>query len=432
MNSPRDKSNLPVSAARIAEDIDALAAITEPGRPWTRRAFSALHLEGRAWLANRFQAAGLETRVDASGNLIGRRAGGRPGSGTFMLGSHSDTVPDGGRFDGIAGVITALEVARSLADAGIELDHDLEIVDFLAEEVSIFGVSCVGSRGMAGIRPPEWLERRADGITLAQGLVAAGGSEAADPPRQDIKAFLELHIEQGVILETENSDVGIVTAIAGISRSEITIEGRADHAGTTPMGARRDALVAASKLILGIEQLATDLSRRPRHFAATVGEFAMLPNAANVVPSHVRLLVDIRSEQREDLDRFAAALDDLCAAVAEGDGLAIAQSRISDAPAVPMDADLGVILMEAVERLGGSHRQLASGAGHDAAFLARIARSAMIFIPCLAGRSHAPDEFADNDDIAFGAAVLLEAVRALDRPIHNGQADVTRHASPAL
>jgi len=252
-------------------------------------------------------------------------------------------------------------------------------------------------------------------MTLSQGLIAAGGSEIADPPRNDVKAFLELHIEQGPILETEKRDIGIVTAIAGIARIEILVEGRADHAGTTPMGARRDALVAASKLVLGIEQLATERSRQPRHFAATVGEFAMLPNAANVVPSHVRLLVDIRSEQREDLDSFAATLSELCVSLAEGDAVAITHRRISDAPAVPMDADVGAILTAAVDRLGGSHRQLASGAGHDAAFLARISRSAMIFIPCVGGRSHAPEEFADNDDIAFGAAVLFETVKILDR-----------------
>jgi beta-ureidopropionase / N-carbamoyl-L-amino-acid hydrolase len=407
--------NLPVSASRIAADIDALAAITEPGRPWTRRAFSPLHLEGRAWLERRFQAAGLEAHIDTSGNLIGRRAGQRPGFGTIMLGSHSDTVPDGGRFDGIAGVVAALEVARSLVDSGIVLDHDLEIVDFLAEEVSTFGVSCIGSRGMAGVRPPEWLEREAEGITLAGGLIMAGGNTTGDPPRRDIKAFLELHIEQGPILEAEKCDIGIVTAIAGIARVEITVDGRADHAGTTPMGARRDALAAASRLVLGIEELAADLSNGPRHFAATVGEFAMLPNAANVVPSHVRMLVDIRSEHRADLDAFAASLDELSIKLSTSCCVTIASQRISDAPAVPMDAGVGAMIAEAADKLGASHRRLASGAGHDAAFMARISRSAMMFIPCLGGRSHAPEEWADNEDIALGAAVLVATVIALDK-----------------
>ncbi len=158
--------NLPVDAARIAADIEALAEITEPGRPYTRRAFSPLFLKGRAYIEARMKAAGLETRIDAGGNLIGRRPGKNPARGTIMLGSHSDTVPDGGRFDGIAGVIAALEVARSLADQGITLEHDLEIADFLAEEVSIFGVSCIGSRGMTGQLPDAWLARQQDGRTL--------------------------------------------------------------------------------------------------------------------------------------------------------------------------------------------------------------------------------------------------------------------------
>lgn len=406
--------NLPVSAMRIAADIDALAAITEPERPWTRRAFTPMHLQGRAYLERRFREAGLETHIDAAGNLIGRRAGTQPGLGTIMLGSHSDTVPDGGRFDGIAGVIAALEVAQALADMGVALKHDLEIVDFLAEEVSIFGVSCIGSRGMAGVRPPEWLERKAGDMTLAEGLVMAGGNTGDLKPRDDIRAFLELHIEQGPVLETEKRDIGVVTAIAGITRIEITVEGQADHAGTTPMGARRDALCAAARLVLGIEEMASEIALGPRHFAATVGEFEMLPNAANVVPSHVRLLIDIRSEAREDLEAFAARLDELCIDVASRTGVEIAGRRISNASAVQMDTMIGMLLEAAVEKLDGSHRRLASGAGHDAAFLAHISRAGMVFIPCLLGRSHAPEEWADNDDIAFGAAVLLETVMSID------------------
>jgi N-carbamoyl-L-amino-acid hydrolase len=418
--------NLPVSATRIGADIDALAAITEPERPWTRRAFTPMHLQGRAYVERRFQEAGLETRIDAAGNLIGQRAGTRAGLGTIMLGSHSDTVPDGGRFDGIAGVIAALEVARALAELGVALEHDLEIVDFLAEEVSIFGVSCIGSRGMAGVRPPEWLERKAGEMTLAEGLAMAGGNPGDLTPRDDIRAFLELHIEQGLVLETENCDIGVVTAIAGITRIEITVEGRADHAGTTPMGARCDALSAAARLVLGIEERAAKIALGPRHFAATVGEFEMLPNAANVVPSHVRLLIDIRSETREDLESFAAQVDELSRDVASRTGVGIASRRISDASSVPMDASVGILIEEAVEKLGGRHRRMASGAGHDAAFMARISKAGMVFIPCLGGRSHAPEEWAENEDIAFGAAVLLDTVMALDQVLKNERAGETQ------
>jgi beta-ureidopropionase / N-carbamoyl-L-amino-acid hydrolase len=172
-------TNLPVDPLRIADIVKGLARITEPDKPYTRRAFTSLFLNGRAFLEQRFKAAGLETRIDASGNLIGRRKGRKSALGTIMLGSHSDTVPEGGRFDGIAGVAAALEVAQALNDAGIRLDHDLEIVDFLAEEVSIFGVSCVGSRGLAGLLPDGWLSRTHEELTLRQGIIDAGG----DPSR---------------------------------------------------------------------------------------------------------------------------------------------------------------------------------------------------------------------------------------------------------
>src|SRR5690606_38495551 len=182
---------------RIGHDIDALAAITEPDRPWTRRAFTPLFLEGRKWLEKAMREAGAVTQIDAAGNLVGTIPGLNPHLGTIMLGSHSDTVPDGGRFDGIAGVIAALEVARALRDQGVVLDHTLEIVDFLAEEVSIFGVSCIGSRGISGTRPAEWLVRESDGVTLEKAIVAVGGALHRPAQRDDIKAFLELHIEQG-------------------------------------------------------------------------------------------------------------------------------------------------------------------------------------------------------------------------------------------
>src|SRR5690606_529081 len=162
--------NSPIRAERIAADIDALAAITEPGRPWTRRAFTPMFLEGRKWLEKAMRDAGAVTRVDAAGDRVGTITWRKPGLGTSMRGDHSDTVPDGGRFDGIAGVVVALEVARALRDQGVVLEHTLEVVDFLAEEVSIFGVSCIGSRGMSGTRPEQWLARESDGLTLEQGI----------------------------------------------------------------------------------------------------------------------------------------------------------------------------------------------------------------------------------------------------------------------
>ncbi|PCK85875.1 Zn-dependent hydrolase [Rhizobium sophoriradicis] len=420
--------NPPVNANRIAEDIEALAEITEPGHPWTRRAFSPLFREGRSYLEARMKAAGLETRIDAAGNLIGRRTGRKPWLGTIMLGSHSDTVPDGGRFDGIAGVIAALEVARALSDQSIELDHDLEIVDFLAEEVSIFGVSCIGSRGMTGQLPKSWLSRVSGGLDLAGGIAQVGGEPGvlAQQKRPDIAGFLELHIEQGPVLEAEREDVGIVTAIAAITRIEITVEGRADHAGTTPMDRRADALVAASQLVLDIRNAAAELAKTPGHFAATVGEFRVEPNAANVVPSKVVLLIDGRAEIRADMEAFCRWLEGHVEKLATAYGVRIeAPNRVSDNLPTPGDAGLLSALEAACERVGAKYRRMASGAGHDTAWIAKVAPAAMIFVPCRGGRSHCEDEWADNDDIAIGAAVLFEAVREMDTDSKREKADGT-------
>lgn len=406
--------NLPTSEPRIAEDIAALAEITEPGRPYTRRAFTPMFLRGREWLARRFEAAGLETRIDAPGNLIGRRRG-TVGGKTIMLGSHSDTVPDGGRFDGIAGVSAALEVARTLHDQRIELAHDLEIVDFLAEEVSIFGVSCVGSRGMAGVRPDEWLDRKVDALTLRQGIAEVGGNPQVLEKREDIAVFLELHIEQGPVLEDGHLDIGVVTAIAGITRFEIIVHGRADHAGTTPMGSRQDALVGAAWLVLGVERLAAARTAGPTHFAATVGEFSIEPGAANVVPSLARLLIDARAEDRAVMLDFVGALETLVRQVAADTGMSIdAPVTISDNLPTPCDDLVLDTLDAAAVAVGARHRRMASGAGHDTAWMARVTRAAMVFIPCQGGRSHAPEEHAEMADVALGAAVLLEAVKRLD------------------
>jgi N-carbamoyl-L-amino-acid hydrolase len=409
--------NLPVDAARIREDIDALARLTDPGRPWTRRVFSPLFLEGRAYIEAGMRAAGLETRIDAAGNLIGRRSGRGGARGVLMLGSHSDTVPDGGRFDGVAGVVAALEVARSVGERGVDLAHDLEIVDFLAEEVSPFGVSCIGSRGMTGQMPEAWLMRRNETGALGDALASVGGDPAAvlrlSPPK--IAAFLELHVEQGPVLEREGRDIGLVTGIVGITRFEILVEGRSAHAGTTPMDARVDALVAASDLVLKIRDEALRLSRKPGHFAATVGEFTMTPNAANVVPGRVRLMVDARAERIPDIEAFGAWLDQAGENVAREHDVAVSPpTLVSHSQPVACDPHLIEVLAKAAGAAGVTTRSLASGAGHDAAWIARVAPAAMIFVPSRDGRSHAADEWTENDAIARGAAVLFEAVIALD------------------
>src|SRR6185437_5500878 len=205
------KTNLSLEADRLWADVMALAEITDPARPYTRRSFTALFLEGRAWLAQRFAEAGLTTQIDTAGNLIGRIEGRRPELGVIAVGSHSDTVPAGGRFDGIAGVATGLEVARALADSGVQLDHTLEVIDFLAEEPSEYGLSCVGSRGMTGSLDDKMLDlAEPGGEALREALRRVGGDpdRLRQARRDDIRAFLELHIEQGIVLESQSLDVG--------------------------------------------------------------------------------------------------------------------------------------------------------------------------------------------------------------------------------
>lgn len=410
--------NSPIRASRIAGDLDALAAITEPGRPWTRRAFTPKFLEGRAWLTETMKGFGAEVGIDPSGNLVATIKGRRPELGTIMVGSHSDTVPDGGRYDGIAGVVAGLEIARALKDNQIELDHTLEVVDFLAEEVSIFGVSCIGSRGMSGTRPAEWLERATPEKTLSEGLVEVGGRPEQDGRRTDIRAFVELHIEQGPILENEGLDVSSVLTISGITRIEIVVEGRADHAGTTPMTMRQDALGAAARVVLAVEAIAGELAAGPAHFAATVGEFDMLPNAANVVPAHVRLLIDARAQEPSHMTRFLAELEQRLALIGEETSAKIlAPKVISNNPATPCDPDIVAAFDAAARQLGLSHRHMASGAGHDTAWMTRITKAAMVFVPCRGGRSHSPDESSTPEEIALGTAVLYEAILNLDKSL---------------
>ncbi|MCZ7451410.1 Zn-dependent hydrolase [Rhizobium rhizogenes] len=407
------RRNLDASIKDIETDLDALAQITDPERPWTRRAFSPRFDEGRDYLRRRFLGEGLNVWTDAGGNLIGRREGIEPQVGTIMLGSHSDTVPDGGRFDGVAGVVVALEVARILSRRGVALRHNLAVVDFLAEEVSIFGVSCIGSRAMAGVLPQDWLKRISDGRDLATAIRDVGGKpESLEAPlADDLKVFLELHIEQGPVLEREKIALGVVTTIVGINRVEIEVTGRPDHAGTTPMGLRADALVAAARIVSEIERYATELSGGPGHFTATVGEFEISPNAANVVPGRVRMLVDIRAERAEDKEAFVSWLTGL-----DADGGNTIEARLISAnPGVQMDDGLQETLAKAADGLDTPYRKMVSGAGHDAAFMTRLCPSAMLFIPCRDGRSHCPEEWADAADLALAAEVLANTIMELDR-----------------
>jgi beta-ureidopropionase / N-carbamoyl-L-amino-acid hydrolase len=302
-------TKLHLDAGRLWSDVMALAEITDPERPYTRRSFSPLFLRGRAWLAKRFADAGLAVRIDTAGNLIGRLDGADPSLGAIAVGSHSDTVPSGGRFDGIAGLATGLEVVRSLSDTGTRLAHTIEVIDFLAEEPSEYGLSCVGSRAMVGALDAGMLgltEPRGERLREALRRVGGDPDRLAASRRHDIKTFLELHIEQGIVLESQSLDVGIVTSIVGIRRIEVVFEGAADHAGTTPMALRHDALVAAASTVAAVRRIAEQLAAEgSEYFVATVGILSVEPGASNVVPGRCRLVIDARTTNSALTRRFA-------------------------------------------------------------------------------------------------------------------------------
>lgn len=417
MNAPAEVACRPIDRALLQQDFDALSAITEPNMPWTRRSFTPRFLEGRNYLRDRFVQEGLAVRIDPAGNLIGRWDGQEPSAPVLMTGSHSDTVPSGGRFDGIAGLLAGLSAIRALRQGGYQPRHPIELVDFLAEEPSEWGLSCIGSRGMSGLLADQHLALTGPGgERLDDAIRRMGGApeHIGQPLRKDIAAFLEIHIEQGPVLEARRVPIGIVTGIASIARVRIRIEGVAAHAGTAPMSMRADAGVAMARLMLAVRDRARTLNQSG-HFTATVGVLRIEPNGANVVPGAAEAMIDIRAEIDEAMDAYLENLEQMAinAAILEGCRVA-AIDHLSRTHAVTCDADLRECIGEAATELGLGTLLLASGAGHDAAFIARLAPSAMMFVPSRDGKSHSPDEWTDTEAVALAADVLARTLRHLD------------------
>jgi len=386
------------------------------GGGFSRVAFTPADLDARRWLQAEMQKAGLAVTVDSFGNMRGRREGKHP-LPPVMLGSHLDTVPEGGNFDGAVGVLCALEVIRILNDRHIRTDRPIEVINFSAEESSRFGVATIGSKALTGRFDPAMLNTLTDreGRSLYQALDTAGyvsdDMEFETLSKGDIHAFLEIHIEQGPVLESQGCPVGIVTAIAASTRFKVRIEGRADHSGTTPMGMRKDALAGAAEIILGVERVASEEAGKKT--VATVGYADVVPGAMNVVPGRVDLGIDIRDIRQQDKKAAADAIADLIARVGKERGLEVSCERLCD--------DLPVILSEKVihcledkaRELNFDSLMMTSGAGHDAMNMAAITDVGMIFIPSSGGISHNIAEFSTMEDIAAGAELLLLAALQL-------------------
>lgn len=403
------------SSERIARRLERLATFVEPARPYTRRAFTDAYAAARQWLAEEFRTEGLESALDAAANLVGRTGDGdRP---AIVLGSHIDTVVGGGRYDGMAGVVCALEVVSVLREAGTVLHHPLQVVDFLSEEPSDYGASCIGSRAMAGTLTARMLEgRNPDGETLAEAIARVGGRPGLlgtplvqRPPL----AFIELHVEQGTQLEAARVPVGIVTGIVAVRRARCVFVGAAAHAGTTPMGSRHDALVAAARFVVAVHDEALHRAER-EPFVATVGRLSVEPNAANVVPGRVELVLETRALDEASLDEFHAAMSTLAASFTDDAGVSLEVELVSTAAAAACDPKVRRVLREAAEQRGIGFVEPHSGAGHDAMQMALVAPMGMVFVPSRDGVSHTPEEHTDVEDLAAGANVLLSAVLALD------------------
>ena len=376
-------------------------------------AFSQADIDARAYVVSLMREAGLEVRIDTAGNIIGRREGTDPSLPVIMTGSHIDSVPQGGNYDGDVGVIGAIEVAELLRQHRIETRHPFEFVVFTDEEGGV-----VGSSAMAGRVGPETLDVVShSGLTIRDGIRAIGGDPArlADARRGPgtVAAFVELHIEQGAVLDEADIDIGVVEGIVGIRWWDVTIEGTANHAGTTPMNRRRDALLAASELALAVNRVAATM---PGTQVATVGRIRAEPGAPNVIPGRVVMSLEIRDLAADKMQTVFRAVEAEAKRIvaARGTPISFAEIDVALDPA-PTDERLRKVIEAAAGSLGLSHRRLPSGAGHDAQDMAHIAPMAMIFVPSVGGISHAPQEYTAPADVANGVDVLLRTLLAIDR-----------------
>lgn len=413
-----DLATLAPDATRLKAELAELAAYRDSDAPgWSRPVFSEPYRAEREWIRARMTEAGLDVVVDAAGNIVGRLAG-RYGASPLITGSHTDTVRGGGRFDGIVGVLGAIEAVRRLRETGTRLRHDLVVVDFLGEEPNEFGISCVGSRAIAGVLTGKHLDRRdVSGRRLGEAIAAFG----ADPDaalrlgwgRHSIHSYVELHIEQGPLLERRAIPLGVVTAIAGIERLLATFTGRPDHAGTMPMSDRHDALAAAAQAVLTVERTGCGT---PVHAVSTTGRIDSSPGALNIVPDQARIWAEMRSVDPEWLSGAKRDLADQIAREAAERGVDTMIEWLSSQPPVQAAPTIQDQISQSIGELGLDWISIPSGAGHDAAHMAHLGPMGMIFVPSRGGRSHVPEEWTDLGLIATGVHALTATLLRLDSP----------------
>lgn len=387
-----------IQRERLVKDFEDMAQLTASGEGINRLAFTDADWEGRQYIIDRMTDAGLSVEIDDFGNVIGYKIGKKADLPVVMVGSHTDSVPNGGNYDGVVGVLSAIEVIRGMTDDGYEHDHTIAVVSFMCEESGRFGNATLGSKAMRGELTLQDLHRLVDkqGISLYEALKGRNlnpdGIETMAYKRP-VKSFTEIHIEQGKVLEHEQKTIGIVTGIAAPERFYVTIRGNADHSGATPMNLRHDALCGASKIILGIEEIASMQEEPP--VVGTVGVVEVTPGAMNVIPGAVKLGVDIRSISKVARNSVVTLVKEFIDITAEKRGLSYTIETIAQDHPVEMHPAMIREIEEAVKSVGIEYMTMPSGAGHDAMHWAEAVPTGMIFIPCRDGISHNPAEFAE-------------------------------------
>lgn len=404
------------AAARVLARADELAAISETPDALTRVYLSPQHLSANQRAALWMTQAGMTVWQDSVGNICGRYEGEQEGAPAILLGSHLDTVRNAGRYDGMLGVLAAIEVVHRLHQQGRRLKKAIEIVGFCDEEGTRFGITLLGSRGLTGTWPESWLAQTdADGVSVAQAMVLAGLDPArihlAARSQEEIAAYLELHIEQGPRLEQEGLALGVVEAINGARRLNCRFTGEAGHAGTVPMSHRKDALAAAAEWMVQIESLTRE---QGGNLVATVGTLRCAPGAVNVIPGDVTLTLDIRGPHDQPLEALLETLLTGAQAIAAQRQLQFSAEEFYRIAATACDSGLQQVLSEAVQAVQGRSLNLPSGAGHDAIAMAERWPSAMLFVRCKGGISHHPAESVTADDVALAIEAYYRAVTALD------------------
>ena len=396
----------------LMRQAEVLAGFTEDAPRVTRTYLSAEHKQAGAYLIELMCDAGMQAGFDALGNIVGRYHAADANAPVVMTGSHQDSVRNAGKYDGLYGILSPIACVADLNTRGKRLPYTLEVVGFGDEEGVRFGATLIGSKAMAGMFDPTWLDKTdASGVTMRQAITDFGGDATAwaglDRRGKNVIAFVESHIEQGPVLLNAGLSMGVVTAIAGATRLRVSVTGLAGHAGTVPMGQRQDALVAASEIVLAVERYCTE-HRDQSGLVGTVGTMQVLPGAANVIPQDVSFTIDVRSGDDAARRRAIAAIRDQSGVIAARRNVIVQLEPFYDADAAPCDPALQARFAEAIRAAGVAVRHLPSGAGHDAMVFPAVCPTAMLFVRCgNNGISHHPDETMTVEDAEVSTAALL-------------------------